>query len=275
MRIDCHVHTTYGEVTQETFLSRLNQAGVDGGIIFSQSPSRFGGSEISPKERIENVLEWTKDHKWLFPFYFIDPTGETAMDEVDLAASMGIKGFKIICSTHYPSDPRAVPVYQHIANKGLPILFHSGILYDGKNASGNYNKPTEFEVLLSIDNLRFALAHVSWPWTDECIAVYGKFNNSLKKGGDRAATAEMFIDICPGTPFIYRKDMLEKLLLTGYDIEDNVLWGVDSNANDYGTDYALRIFEFDDKAFDDLQISREVKNKIYYENVLRFLGVSR
>ena len=71
----------------------------------------------------------------------------------------------------------------------------------------------------------------------------------------------MFIDICPGTPFIYRKDMLEKLLLTGYDIEDNVLWGVDSNANDYGADYALRIYEFDDKAFDDLQISREVKTK--------------
>ena len=69
--------------------------------------------------------------------------------------------------------------------------------------------------------------------------------------------------------------MLEKLLLTGYDIEDNVLWGVDSNANDYGADYALRIYEFDDKAFDDLQISREVKNKIYYENVLRFLGVSK
>ncbi|HZJ57089.1 MAG TPA: amidohydrolase family protein [Clostridia bacterium] len=272
MRIDCHIHTTYGDVDREAFLSRLNQAGIDGGIVLSHGPSTLGGSQISPQERIENVLEWTEGHKWLFPFYFIDPTGEKAMDEVELAASMGIMGFKIICNTHYPSDPRAVPVYQQIANKGLPILFHSGILYDGKNASGNYNKPTEFEVLLSVDNLRFALAHVSWPWTDECIAVYGKFNNSLKTGGDRAATAEMFVDITPGTPFIYRKSMLERLLLTGYDIENNVIWGVDSNVNNYGRDYALQISEFDDNVFNELQISEEIQNKIYFENVLRFIG---
>ena len=60
------------------------------------------------------MLEWTKGHKWLFPFYFIDPTGETAMDEVDLAASMGIKGFKIICSTHYPKAILVLCLYTSI-----------------------------------------------------------------------------------------------------------------------------------------------------------------
>ncbi len=273
MRLDCHIHTVWGEVDQQALMSRLEQAGLDGGIVLSHRPAGFEEEEIPSEQRIENVLEWTKGQKYLFPFFFIDPISEKALDDVDIAVSMGIKGFKVICSTHYPSDPRAIPVYKKIAEKNMPILFHSGILYDGKNASGNYNRPTEFECLLSIDNLRFALAHVSWPWTDECIAVYGKFNDSLRRGGKSAATAEMFIDLTPGTPFPYRRDMLEKLLLTGYDVENNIIWGVDSRVNNYSSEYALRIQEFDDAVFEQLGISREMQEKIYYKNTLRFLGI--
>ena len=273
MRLDCHIHTICGEVTKDTFMLNLNQAGLDGGIVLSHGPARPGDKAIPSKQRIENVLEWTQNEKYLFPFFFIDPTSDEAMDDVDLAVSMGIKGFKVICSRHYPSDPRAIPVYKKIAKKNRPILFHSGILYDGKNASGNYNKPTEFEVLLSIDNLRFAMAHVSWPWTDECIAVYGKFNNSLYRGGNDAATAEMFLDTTPGTPTNYRKEMLEKLLLTGYDVENNIIWGVDSHVNDYGTNYALEIQKRDDEIFEQLGISKQLQEKIYYKNTFRFLGI--
>jgi predicted TIM-barrel fold metal-dependent hydrolase len=195
------------------------------------------------------------------------------MDDVDLAVSMGIKGFKVICGSHYPSDQRAIPVYKKIAKKKLPMLFHSGILWDGKNASGNYNRPTEFEILLSIDGLRFAMAHVSWPWTDECIAVYGKYKESLSRGGKDSSTAEMFLDTTPGTPACYRKDMIEKLLLTGYDIENNIIWGVDSYVNDYDTEYALEIQKRDDAIFKQLDVSKQLQEKIYYKNLLRFVGV--
>ena len=41
MRIDCHIHTTYGEVTQEAFLSRLDQAGVDGVLFSPRVPPDF------------------------------------------------------------------------------------------------------------------------------------------------------------------------------------------------------------------------------------------
>ena len=274
MRLDCHIHATYGEVTQEDFISRLDQSGVDGGIVLSHRPGWGGEDSIPSEKRMENVLNWTEGHEYLFPFFFIDPTDENAIKDVKLADSLGIKGFKIICSTHYPSDSRAIPVYEEIANRNLPILFHSGILYDGKNASGNFNKPTEFEILLSIDNLRFAMAHISWPWTDECIAVYGKFNSARRRESIGAPSAEMFIDISPGTPPIYRKDALEKLLLTGYDIENNVLWGVDSSVNNYVADYAIRVAESDDKIFSELKIPKETKEKIYFRNLLRFVGIA-
>jgi predicted TIM-barrel fold metal-dependent hydrolase len=273
MRLDCHTHTIYGEVNKDEYVSRLHKAGLDGGVVLSHPPSTMGEKVIPSKQRIENVMEWTKGEKYLFPFFWIDPTSDEAMDDVDLAASMGIKGFKVICSTHYPCDPRAMAVYKKIAKKNLPLLFHSGILYDGKNASGNYNKPTQFEGLLSVDGLKFAMAHVSWPWNDECLAVYGKFQNSLHHSENSSATAEMFLDTTPGTPPNYRKGLLEKLLKTGFDIENNIIWGVDSYVNDYSTEYALEIQKRDDGIFEELGVSKELRDKIYYKNTLRFLGV--
>ena len=73
--------------------------------------------------------------------------------------------------------------------------------------------------------LRFALAHVSWPWVDECLAVYGKFLNALTRR--RELSVEMFIDTTPGTPRIYRQEVLTKLMTIGYDVEHNILFGTD------------------------------------------------
>lgn len=76
--------------------------------------------------------------------------------------------------------------------------------------SSQYNRPSEFEPLLEINGLKFSLAHISWPWCDELIAVYGKFLNAYAGNPDHSV--EMFIDITPGTPPIYRQEVLTKLL---------------------------------------------------------------
>ncbi len=94
----------------------------------------------------------------------------------------------------------------------------------------------EYECLLEVDNLRFALAHVSWPWHDTAIALYGKFLNAMTK---RNIRCEMFIDTTPGTPEIYREEVLTKLYRVGYDVADNVMFGTDSSANSYNTKWSL------------------------------------
>ena len=43
----------------------------------------------------------------------------------------------------------------------------------------------------------------------------------------------MFVDTTPGTPPIYRKEALRKLFTVGYDIENNVMFGSDSSAENY------------------------------------------
>ena len=91
----------------------------------------------------------------LHPVYWIDPTEEDAPRQVELAAAAGVVGFKVICGNHYPGDPRAMKTYERMAQVHKSVLFHSGILWDGKSSS-RYNRPSEFEDLLPIAGLTFA-----------------------------------------------------------------------------------------------------------------------
>jgi predicted TIM-barrel fold metal-dependent hydrolase len=175
-----------------------------------------------------------------------------------------------------------MPVYNKIAQLSKPVMFHSGILYDGKNASGNYNRPCNFEGLLSVEKLRFSLAHVSWPWTDECIAVYGKFNNALSHSKESSPAGEMFIDLCPGTPRPYRKPMYDKLLFAGYKIKTNLIYGIDNSVGPYSSDYAKDILEYDESIFEEYyktggmygrKLDDEFREYLYYKNTIRFIGL--
>jgi predicted TIM-barrel fold metal-dependent hydrolase len=272
MLLDCHNHSVYGKTDIAHVKREMAGAGVDGAALFSQHPGTIFGKEVIPaKERLQEIMRLTAGEDRLWPFFYLDPTEPDAVEQVDEAVSAGIRGFKITCNHFYPYDERCVPAYRRIAQSGKPLLFHSGILYDGKNASGNFNRPCNFEVLLSIEGLRFALAHVSWPWTDECIAVYGKFNDYRSRNAG-AASAEMFLDVTPGTPPIYRRGLLERLFFAGYDIENNILWGTDNFTDNYSADYAREVYFRDKGFFQELNIPEPAQEKVFSKNLLRFLG---
>jgi predicted TIM-barrel fold metal-dependent hydrolase len=215
------------------------------------------------------VLEWTAGSPTLFPFYWIDPTEKDAIAQVKAAAAQGIAGFKIICSHHYPCDPRAMKTYAAIAQAQKPILFHSGILWDGQSSS-KLNRPTEFEGLLEVKGLRFALAHVSWPWHDECIAMFGKIQDAIRSRKNLGI--EMFFDLTPGTPMIYREEVLRKLFTIGYKVEDNILFGIDTSAEKYDTAYAKKWVTADMAIMKKLKVPASVQQKVFSGNVKRFIG---
>ena len=86
-------------------------------------------------------------------------------------------------------------------------------------------------------------------------------------------SCEMFIDITPGTPPIWREEVFKKLFLSGYDIKHNVIFGVDSMANDYSNTYASKWMKIDDAIYKKLRlVDDDFINSIYHENLLRFLG---
>ena len=237
MRIDGHLHIGGKNAEPLRLLSELYAAGVDGAALISQPPVWWQDGRLvatPAADRLTNLRQWTAAQPALMPIFWINPIAPDAADEVAQAVAAGAQGFKVICSAHAPDDPRALPVYRAIAALDKPILFHSGILWDGQPSSP-FNRPAAFEALLEVPRLRFALAHISWPWVDECIAVYGKFLNATSI---RADAPEMFIDTTPGTPPIYREEALTKLFTVGYDVTGNVIFGTDCAAEGYNVKWA-------------------------------------
>jgi hypothetical protein len=49
------------------------------------------------------------------------------------------------------------------------------------------------------------LACAAWPWCDECLAVFGILQQARSFRPD---VARMLIDLTPGTPLIYRGELL-------------------------------------------------------------------
>jgi predicted TIM-barrel fold metal-dependent hydrolase len=279
MLIDCHVHTSRKAPSKEAFLKQLDEAGVEKAVLLSWPPGSFAlpagretdewGRARASSEVLREVMEWASFSGRITPFFWIDPLDGDAFDQVDRAVEAGIGGFKVICNRFFPGDERPMRVWERIARAGKPMLFHSGILYSPTPAS-QYNRPLGFEPLLMIPNLRFAMAHVSWPWCDEMLAVYGYWSHLRRNG---LTSAELFIDTTPGTPGIYRREVLSKIYTIGYDVENNILFGSDGS-NNYNPAYTKHILEMDKEGLDAASVPAEQREKYYAGNALRFLGVN-
>jgi len=271
MTLDCHVHIMELAEDREGLARNMKKAGVDGGIIISLPPASFrhDGGKAPTRERLDNLFKWIEAPAELYPFYWIDPLEQDACDQVRQAVEMGVRGFKVICMHHYPGDPKALEVYRLIASLNKPILFHSGILYDGRESS-KYNRPVEFEALLEVRGLRFALAHISWPWCDELLAVYGKFASALGSRPDLGV--ELFIDTTPGTPKIYREEAFRKVFTIGMDVGSNVIFGTDSRTHGYSGELIKSLIESDNEILSKLGLDEEARNRVFSGNLRRFVG---
>ncbi len=267
---DMHIHSANVKPDAKDLLNKMEKAGVAGGCVFSERPiGFFGNIGASFSERLNTVLEFSENNPdKLFPVMWIHPYEKDIIKNVQTAAEKGIAAFKIICNNFYANDKKCIKLLNNIAEMNKPVIFHSGILWDG-GISSSYNRPISFECLLKIKHLRFSLAHCSWPWYDECIALYGKFLNAYTESPDNA---EMFFDLTPGTPAIYREDLLTKLFTIGYDVPNNIMFGTDGNANDYNFNWTKEWLTRDNEIYAKLGVNDEIKQKIYKDNLFRFLG---
>ena len=238
---DYHIHMYYsGRDTPKEFLQKTAEAGICGGAVISPYPaghSRTAKADQRWQSRLESVLEFTSQTPGFLPVFWVDPTESDAQEQIFRAAEKGIRGFKVICVHYYPKDI-LLPLGA-AAETGLPVTFHCGILFNTAPAA-KYNRPLEFEVLCQVKGLRFSLAHTGWPWTDEYNAVFGEF-----RWGPNNVDA--YADLTPGTPDIYRKDVLKKLYLCGIPgIKKRVLWGSDSNALNYSVEPVKQLIRTDE-----------------------------
>ena len=269
MKFDMHIHCWDKPVDPRKLLENLSKCGMDGGVVFSYFPKEHRADGFDLESRLNQVLEVCREYPdRLFPVLWIHPHEPDALAAAEEAVKRGIMGFKMICNNYYVSDPDSMALVTKIRDLGKPIFFHSGILWDGGDSS-KYNRPLHWESLVNLKGLRFSLGHCSWPWIDECIALYGKFLNAYANG----MGAEMFFDSTPGTPAIYRKELLTKLYTVGYDVADNVMFGTDCSADNYNHNWTQKWLDTDGAILRELGADETIFRKLYQDNIMRFLGL--
>ena len=275
---DTHVHIDkYAAPEPKRLLDSMDKHHIDKVALLAEDPEYTMEKDLNKcreynEARLKRLKEWC-DHSdgRLVPIYYINPVERDAMQQAEKAVDAGCAGFKVICETHYPGDERAMPVYQRIADLGKSILFHSGILWDwGDN--GNYNRPCNFECLMGVSNIKFALAHVSWPWTDECLSVYGKFTNLWEHPSFR--NQFMHIDLTPGTPMCYRQDVLNTIHDVDYwGIRDRMLFGSDAFTSTFDGAFIADWAKNDTEMLLKAGYGQETVDKVLYDNAMAFWGL--
>lgn len=270
---DAHIHSVPGNIDPERLIADMETSGVYGGSVFSPDPEKPRGIGYSYEERMACLEKWTKGYEdRLFPVLFIHPLEKDAIAKARDAVDRGVRAFKMMCDCYYVYEKPAMDLLEVIAEMDKPVLFHSGILWDGYESS-KHNRPVNWESLINIAGLRFSLAHCSWPWCDECIAMYGKFLNAYATNPE--CSAEMFMDLTPGTPIIYRHDLINKLLNSGYDTPHNIMFGTDCTANEYNIPWTKGWIERDDRLMTEVGAGKRVHELYFGENYLRFMGVTK
>jgi uncharacterized protein len=214
-----------------------------------------------PRIANEEVAESCAKHDdVLIPFASIDPwKGRAGVREARrLVEEHGVRGFKFHPSIQgfAPNEPIAYPLYEEIEQLGVPALFHTGQTGIGAGVPGGagirlkYSNPMYVDdVAVDFPELRIILAHPSFPWQDEALAVANH-------------KPYVYIDLSGWSPKYFPPQLVK---YANSLIQDKVL---------FGSDYPVITPDRWMSDFDKLEIKPEVKPKILKHNAARLLGLS-
>lgn len=269
MTIDVHVHMRGGE-DGDAILKIMDEVGLERAVLFAAPPHGAAQVDEAPpknthKQSIDDLARIVaSDPDRLLGFAWIEPTLPDAPQAVDYAlGEKKLPGIKMIPNHWYPADERAQACYKKIEEHGKPMLFHTGILW-GVSDTSQYCRPAFFEIMFHYPGIRFAMAHISWPWTDECIAVNLKFKENQE--GEWTS----YIDITTGAPRIWKVDALRKALACLGD--DHIIYGSDARLPE-GPDYAALRLREDTEMLREAGASTETIQRIMSTNALKWLGL--
>ena len=227
-------------------------------VVFTvDSITRTGAAPgVSNEEIAEQAAAYPDT---LLPFASVDPGRGAAGVRTArrLVAEYGVRGFKFHPSDQefYPNDPAVYPLYEVIAEAGLPALFHSGQTGVGAGQRGGggirlkYSNPMHLDdVAVDFPDLPIIIAHPSVPWQDEALAVAGH-------------KPQVHIDLSGWSPKYFPPQLVAQ---ANSLLKNKVLFGSDFPA--ISPDRWLRDFAA-------LDLKDEVRPLILKENAIRLFGL--
>ena len=263
--VDAHVHTL-GHESPDAILRAMDRHGIARLCLLSPPELASADAQREALAFLQRLTAATPDR--LLGYFWLNPLLPEAPALVDeAAAAAGVLAFKLMSDHWVPHDERLAPVFSGIQETGRPVLFHAGILWSHMDSS-RFCRPADFEVMLHYPRIRFALAHMAWPWVDECFAVAARMRDGIKKltGGPNT----MYVDLSPGTPMPVREEAVRKAFLIGES--DRLLWGSD-DAEPETLEKSARIAAFDRELFETLAVPEGIARGVFEKNLLAFLGI--
>ena len=193
----------------------------------------------------------------LMGFGSVDPHRDNAVDRVDQAADLGLKGLKFhpTMQTFEPGDGRYYPIWEQMEERGLVALFHTGTCGIGAGTPGAGGTKIRFSHPGFLDQLgadfpgvTWIAAHFGWPWFMECLAI------ALHK-------SNVWIELSGWAPKYLPPEVKRE---AGKRLNERTLFG-----SDYPFIPLDRWFE----EFDQLGYPDEAKDRILRGNAARLLGI--
>jgi predicted TIM-barrel fold metal-dependent hydrolase len=193
-------------------------------------------------------------------FGAIDPwKGEAALSEMERCAKeLGMKGLKFMPNMQqfFPNDEQFYPIWELAQQLGLVVLIHSGTTGVGAGHPGGggvklkYSRPIPYIDDLAADfpELKIIMAHPSWPWQDEQLAMLVHKPN-------------VFMDLSGWSPKYFQPSLVQ---YANNLVTDKVLFG-----SDYPVIMPERwLADFEQAGFKD-----DVRQKILLDNAKKLLNL--
>ncbi|XVV13965.1 amidohydrolase family protein [Actinoplanes sp. CA-131856] len=227
-------------------------------VVFTVDAEHLTGHPRIPNEEVAESCAAHSDV--LIPFASIDPhRGRAGVAEARrLVTAYGVRGFKFHPSLQGfdPSDRLAYPLYDAIQELGAVALFHTGQTGIGAGVRGGggirlkYSNPMLVDdVAVDFPDLRIILAHPSFPWQDEALAV-------------ATHKEHVHIDLSGWAPKYFPPQLIR---YANTLLQDKVL---------FGSDYPVLTPDRWLADFDALDIKPAVRPKILKDNAARLLGLT-
>jgi predicted TIM-barrel fold metal-dependent hydrolase len=195
----------------------------------------------------------------LIPFASVDPhKGKLGVREARELIAAGARGFKFHPNTQafWPNDQAFYPLYDVIAEAGLIALFHSGTTGIGAGMPGGGGVHLKYSNPMCIDDvaadfpeLDIILAHPSFPWQEEALAIAVHKPN-------------VYIDLSGWSPKYFPPILVQ---YTNTRLKNKML---------FGSDFPLIAPERWLADFEQLPIKDEVRPLVLKDNAAQLLGLA-
>ena len=189
-------------------------------VLLAMDTSTVSGRPPVPNDHIAAAVRVHPDV--FIGFAGVDPwKGRLAVDEARRAREvLGLRGLKLHpgLQKFAPNDERFYPLWAAAADLGLACLFHSGTMGTGAGLPGGDGYKLKYvnpmlvdDVAADFPSLEIILAHPSWPWQAEQLAI-------------ARHKANVHIDLSGWSPKYFPAELVEQM---NGPLQDKCLFGSD------------------------------------------------